>query len=180
MSATIDRLHEEHRNMAQLLKLLAREVETFKQGGVPDLDLMDSIIDYNLNYPDACHHPKEDVVYARLKERDPDAARAVGDLEAEHANLHDRTLQLALAVRNIRQDQTLPRDWLAEIAQEFLDAMRCHMQMEEVVFFPAAERSLTDEDWKQVDARVFDKQDPVFDAHAEERYSALREALTAA
>ena len=177
MSATLDLLQEEHRRMVKLLSILDREVRAFGDGAPVDFDLVSSILDYNLHFPDACHHPKEDVVFRRLCERNPEAGAAVGDLAQEHGELHRLTSRFAVAVENVLADQTLPRDWFSEIAGEYLRFMRRHMQMEEVVFFPAARRALTAEDWKAVDAQVFDKNDPVFDDQADERYESLRQAI---
>ncbi len=177
MSATIDKLRDEHRKMAKLLGLLNREIQAFGENKSVDLELVESILEYNLLFPDACHHPKEDVVFQCLCERDPEAAKAVGDLAEEHEELHALTSRFAMAVQNVLQDYELPRDWFYEVADEYMRFMRRHMQMEEVVFFPAAERILTEDDWKAVDARVFSKVDPLFDDHADERYESLRQAI---
>lgn len=177
MSATLDMLRDEHRRMARLLSILNREVLAFGNNTPVDFDLVNSILDYNLHFPDACHHPKEDVVYQCLSERDTEAAAAVGDLAQEHEDLHNLTNRFAIAVKNVLADQTLPRDWFSEIADDYLRFMRRHMQMEEVVFFPAALRVLTEDDWKAVDAKVFSKIDPVFDDLADGRYESLRQAI---
>ncbi len=177
MSATINMLREEHRKLADLLVLLSREIQAFGKKKPVDFELVNSILEYNLNFPDACHHPKEDVVFQHLSERDPEAAKAVGDLALEHEELHALTTRFATAVENILRDHELPRDWFCEIAEEYMRFMRRHMQMEEVVFFPAAERILTEDDWKAVDAQVFRKVDPLFDDHADDRYESLRLAI---
>lgn len=177
MSATIDTLRDEHRKMAKLLALLKREIQAFGESKPVDFELVDSILEYNLLFPDACHHPKEDVVFQCLCKRDPEAAKAVGDLAQEHEELHALTQRFAMAVENVLQDHKLSRDWFSEIADEYMRFMHRHMQMEEVVFFPAAERILTADDWKAVDAQVFSTVDPLFDDHADERYESLRQAI---
>lgn len=177
MSATIDKLRDEHRNMAKLLTLLNREVLAFSNGESADFELVESILEYSLNFPNACHHPKEDVLYERLCERDAEAAKAVGDLGGEHEELHALTMRLSQAVENVLRDRELPRDWFAEVAGEYIRFLRRHMQMEEVVFFPAADRVLTDEDWSAVDEQVFGKTDPLFDGETDGHYESLRQAI---
>jgi len=177
MSATIDKLQDEHHGMAKLLSLLDREVQEFRDGGPMDFELVQDILEYNLNFPDACHHPKEDVVFLRLRERDAEAAKAVGDLTQEHEELRAFAVQVNAAVENILTDHELPRDFVAELAGDYLRLMRCHMQMEEVVFFPIAVRVLTDGDWKAIDAQVFGAIDPLFDDQTDERYESLRQAI---
>lgn len=177
MGATIDKLRDEHRGMVKLLSLLDREVQAFRDGGLMDFELVQDILEYNLNFPDACHHPKEDVVFLHLCERDAEAAKAVGDLAQEHEELRAFTVRVGAAVENILTDHELPRDFVAELAGDYLRLMRRHMQMEEVVFFPIAERLLTDDDWKAIDAQVFGTIDPLFDDQTNERYESLRQAI---
>ena len=86
MSATIDKLRIEHRGMAKLLSLLDREVQAFANSEPVDFELVQSIMEYNLQFPDMCHHPKEDVIFQRLCERDAEAAKAVGDLAQERGS----------------------------------------------------------------------------------------------
>ncbi len=177
MSATIDKLRIEHRGMAKLLSLLDREVQAFANSEPVDFELVQSIMEYNLQFPDMCHHPKEDVIFQRLCERDAEAAKAVGDLAQEHEELHTYAVRIATAVENILTDHELPREWFSELAGDYLRRMRRHMQMEEVVFFPAAERVLTGDDWKTVDLQVFGMVSPLFDGHTDERYESLRQAI---
>ncbi len=62
-------------------------------------DIVRGVIDYCLTYPDLYHHPKEDLVFARLQLRDPATAEALGDLRAEHEALGEAIRHLAAAVR---------------------------------------------------------------------------------
>src|SRR5260370_24684371 len=84
MTKIIDILREEHRNIEKLLLVLERELLVFNRGERPDYHVVRSVIEYFQDYPDRCHHPKEDMVFEKLKARDPIAAASVGDLEAEH------------------------------------------------------------------------------------------------
>jgi hemerythrin-like domain-containing protein len=180
MSTTIDKLREEHQNLAKLLAVLKIEINSYAKGGGADLELVQDILDYHQNFPDACHHPKEDLILEHLKKRDPEAARAVGNLDLEHEELRFLSGRLALAIDNVLKDSGLPRDWFADVAGEFLNYMYRHMKMEEVVFFPAAERALLPEDWADVEARLADKDDPLFDETTEAHYEALRRSLLSA
>ncbi|HJO74164.1 MAG TPA: hypothetical protein QGH84_02985 [Rhodospirillales bacterium] len=46
MAKILDVLGDDHRNMARLFDLLARELNTFKDSGRPDYDLVESILEY--------------------------------------------------------------------------------------------------------------------------------------
>ena len=80
----IERLSREHRNIERLLAVLERELEVFDRGDHPDYEVIRAIISYFELYPEVYHHPQEDLVFAKLKFRDPAAAAKVGDLALEH------------------------------------------------------------------------------------------------
>ena len=65
-------LREDHRNMAVILDLLEGVVQQASAGKDPDFELVGEIMRYMTVYPDAVHHPKEDVIYDRLREERPD------------------------------------------------------------------------------------------------------------
>lgn len=166
-------LRDEHGNLAKVLDILNRQVEIVAAGDPPDFDLLESILEYTLNYPDLCHHPKEDRIYQKLRARDAAAARAVGDLHDEHRRLGGTTRRFAAAVRNLRRDPDLPRGVIANLAREYLDFADHHMRVEESTFFPIALESLTDSDWVAIDSAVVNRIDPLFGLHVQKAYQLL-------
>ena len=177
MAKIMDRLRQEHVDMAKLLDIFERQIALFRRGDGTDYDLIESVLDYSLTYPDLCHHPKEDLVYQALRIRDPEAAEAVGDLLADHEQLASLTRRIATALRHILQDSNMPREWFAGQATGFIDAYRRHMEMEEKLFFPAALRSLGKTDWAEIDVRVTDRDDPLFGSKVEKQFQSLRDEI---
>jgi len=51
------------------------------------------------------------------------------------------------------------------------------MREEDQRFFPLAEERLSRDDWDELDFTVFERDDPLFDHAAEDRFSALRERI---
>jgi hemerythrin-like domain-containing protein len=80
----IELLSQEHRNIERLLAVLERELEIFDRAGRPDYEVIRAIISYFVVYPEVYHHPQEDLIFAKLKIRDPAAAAKIGDLAREH------------------------------------------------------------------------------------------------
>ena len=159
MSETIDKLRTDHRNLARLMDIIAREVRVFEAGDLPDYDLVASVL-------------------AKLRQRDPDIAITVGDLDREHEKLGTLTRRFAAALDNVMQDAELPRDWFVEVASEYLDFQRRHMQMEEVLFFPAALRALSEDDWRELATDAPSADDPLFGGtDAQGEYDALLEEI---
>ena len=80
----VEVLRQEHRNIERLLRVLEQELGVFDRGNRPDYEVVLGVIDYFRDYPDSCHHSKEDMIFGKLKSRDPVAATNIGDLETEH------------------------------------------------------------------------------------------------
>jgi hemerythrin-like domain-containing protein len=93
MTKILDELQADHLNLARLLDLLGRELNTFKEGGSPDYDLVETILEYCLQYPKLCHHPREDLIFEKLQAHDPAAAKVIGNLKLEHDRLSALTVR---------------------------------------------------------------------------------------
>ena len=63
--------HADHVVFARLLDLFESQVEAFHAGERPNYELMTEIVDYLRQYGDRFHHPREEVAFERLVERDP-------------------------------------------------------------------------------------------------------------
>ena len=138
MKQIIDILRDEHRNIEKLLLVLDRELSVFNRAERPDYHVVQSVIEYFQDYPDCCHHPKEDMIFAKLKARDPVTAASIGDLEAEHGKGSKRLARVARTVEGVLADREILRDTVDAIIRDFIDHERRHMAMEERVLFPAA------------------------------------------
>ena len=69
MSAVMHDLHQDHRTIHELLGLLARELDAVSDVIGGDFELMRDIMVYMTRYPDHTHHPKEDLMFERMRER---------------------------------------------------------------------------------------------------------------
>ncbi len=179
MSKVVRALRQEHTHMGRLLGALERQLQVFDRGGTPDYDIVQGVIDYCLDYPDLYHHPKEDLVLVRLRERDPAAAEEVGNLEALHEALGAMTRRFAEAMDNVVHEAEVSRDAVADLAREFLEVYRQHIAMEETIFFPAALAALTEADWEAIETKLGARMDPLFGDAPDTRFARLREDILA-
>ncbi len=177
MTDILDAIHEEHANMAKMLDALERQLAVFDAGETPDYDIVRGVVEYCTGYPELYHHPKEDLVFERLKARDPAAAAEVGDLPGEHGELTVQSRRLQEAVAAVLGDLEVSRGRFDETLREFLDAYRRHMEMEERAFLPAARRALSADDLAELQDRLDHPDDPLFGAPGEERFAALRQDI---
>ena len=159
MSNIIQILLEEHRNIDKLLLVLEHELEVFDRSEEPDYEILQAVIQYFQDYPESCHHPKEDMVFEKLKVRDSAAANSIGDVEAEHQVETKRLLGFAQAVEHILAGREFLRQAFHNVVHDFIEHQRQHMDKEERLLFPAAIKALRLEDWAEIDARLNDRKD---------------------
>ena len=149
MIRIIETLREDHRNIEELLLVLEQELSVFDRNERPDYEIMQAVITYFEDYPDCCHHPKEDMIFEKLKARDPVAAESVGDLEAEHQNERKRLRRVADTIRSILTNHEILRQSFDHVMHDFIERERKHMEMEERFLFSAAANALRAEDWQE-------------------------------
>src|SRR6202795_1747900 len=170
----IERLSQEHRNIEKLLAILERELKVFDRGDRPDYEVIRALFSYFEVYPEVYHHPQEDLVFAKLRTRDPVAAAKVGDLAREHSKGADRLRRVAHAVENVLADVEVLRQNVDTIVRDFIAHERHHMMMEDRDFFPAALEALYPQDWTEIASAVTSHKDPLFSDVTEEQFDALR------
>jgi len=200
MHETLEVLRQEHRNVVSLINTLAWQVAEFERGRALDYDVISATLEYFLNFPDLYHHPKEDLIFAKLRERDPAVAASVGDMHREHQELAARAREFSAALdalldevqtvvgRNVESMPTLhavvdeldiPRKTFIKSAHRFLDLQRQHLEMEEARFFAAADKTLTVEDWADLQTSMTRGEDPLFGKNVAANFDRLRRAILA-
>ncbi len=171
----IDLLRQEHRNIEKLLLVLEQELNVFDIGERPDYEVILAVITYFQVYPGSYHHPQEDLVFKKLKARDPGAAAKIGDLAAEHRRGAEHLRRVGQAVESVLMDQEILRHTVDDIIRDFIVYERRHIAMEERDFFPTAIEALHPQDWAEItSSRSTGQKDPLFSEAAEERFDAVR------
>ncbi len=178
MSRTMEMLRKEHRDLAKLVRILEDEMGRLEEGEAMDLALARDILDYVSNYPDRIHHREEDIVFARLAERDPGSRDAVEKLREEHEKMVALTRETVILAEQVALQMQVPRDEVVGKVRAYADMLRRHMATEEEYLFPLAEQKLTDEDWADIDLRTTAEDDPVFGAAEKDKYRMLRRSIT--
>jgi len=179
MHEILEALRQEHRNIASLLKTLEWQVAEFERGKEPDYDVIGATLDYFQDFPDLFHHPKEDLVYAKLSERDAATAARIGDLHRTHEELGVRAREFARGVQAVLDEEGPPRRTFAYRARRFIELQREHLDREEAEFFPVADKTLTAEDWAELKARMTSGEDPLFGDKVTAKYDRLRRMILA-
>jgi len=103
----------------------------------PDYEVVGAIIEYFKQYPDSCHHPKEDIIYEKFKALNPGRAASITDLQGEHREGAERLRRVARIIDEVINDQDLLRESVEQIVRDFIDSERKHIALEDEVIFPA-------------------------------------------
>lgn len=177
MIGLIELLHKEHRDIEKLLLVLEEELGVFGRGERPDYEIIQGIISYFQDYPDCCHHPKEDMIFEKLKARDPVVAASIGDLEAEHLGEARRLQRVADAIRKIVSNRDVSRQTFENVMRDFIVHQRQHLIMEERILFPAAIGRLYPGDWTEIDLKWNREKDSMFNVAMEEKCHSLRDRI---
>lgn len=157
-------LHAEHRYMATLLKLADDQLESLSAGETRvDSRVLYESLHYMTHYPDAFHHPREDLVYQRAGELDKSIADDVDTLQREHDYLAEQGAKSLQKVVSWQEGELALAE-AVESAREYIDAVYRHMNAEEKLVFPQIEKLLSEEDWHELEQEdlLTPVADPVF------------------
>ena len=173
----LSELREDHRNMALVLNVLESTIETATNGEDPDFELIDEVMRYMTVYPDAVHHPKEDVVYAELKKQRPDLAEGLDDVPEDHKQIAALGSKLRDDVEAIVAGAAVRREQFIVDALKYVGRLRRHMIWEEEDLFNRIDTMIGE------DSHAFDVgdflhiKDPVFELEVEAAFRRLVNSL---
>jgi hemerythrin-like domain-containing protein len=177
MTTIIDVLKQEHRNIETLLLILEQELHIFMRGERPDFDILRSFVTYFLDYPDQCHHPKEDLIFSMLRKRNASMTKNIDEVMSEHENEASRLQRFANVVDSIEVEHEIQRKTFEDAVRDFTTYQRAHITKEEHILFPACLTSLQSEDWKAVESRMCSRSDPLFSGGKDQEFGQLHNRI---
>lgn len=177
MHSVMSQLHDDHHNVARILDYIRRQVALADDGGDPDYERLHEVMHYLTNYPDVFHHPREDLVFARLMKREESARLTIERLKREHVELGAQGATLRNRLQQKSTGRRLQKKRLMRELAEYADFLQEHMEIEERKVFPLAKLLLTDDDWEGVAKSIRLREDPLFGGDATRPYAALLNAL---
>jgi hemerythrin-like domain-containing protein len=177
MQYTLMLWHADHLNFDRILRLLEAELGRFHEDRDPDYPLMLEIMYYMTHYADALHHRKEDIVFAKMKARDPRLGDSIEDLARQHVRLHEIGEEMSRELDDVVNGSIAPRGRVERAARTYIDGLRAHMRFEEGQILPLASQLLSDDDWSDIDAAIANFDDPIFGSSEEERYARIRQQI---
>lgn len=155
-------LKDEHLAIASVLFGLRLAVGRIRDDGIaPDFRLLQALLDYIVAFPERLHHPKESRhLFAALASRCPEARKLTDELEAEHARgaALIESLKASLATYR-REPQAL--EAFVRAVNTYADFHGRHMEKEESLVFPLAQKCLVASDWERIAAAFLENDNPL-------------------
>src|SRR5215470_13908805 len=167
----------DHANFARLLNFVERQLMAFHLGEPIDYALLLATLYYLRDYPDRVHHPREDVAFARLVERDPGLQLPIARRLQEHRVIAAAGEELLKLLQGAVDDALIDRSAIEAAAATYLVYYRHHLAAEEQELIPRAAELFTPSDWAAVAAAPV--ADPLFGQDYEARYRELRHLIAA-
>lgn len=161
MDKAIAIIEDEHRSLAAVLhtaKQLLDESEA--DGSQPDFGVLDLVVFYIKKFPEAQHHPKEDLyLFDCLRKRTHEVDEVLALLQQHHV---DCTLlnELTQALAAYKGGQADARSRFALALDAFCKAEFQHMTVEERTILPVARKHLERADWIQIAAAFSENNTP--------------------
>lgn len=170
-------LRQDHRNMAQLLTLLEEQVQEIFDERDGQLGLMVDIMRYMTVYPDAVHHPNEDMLYAELRAARPDLSQGMARVTEDHLKIGDQGLELREKLEMVASGNAVRRKEIVADALRYVKALREHMHWEESDLFRRLDKLIADGHGQIESATVVRRPDPLYGPIVDKQFQSLQDAL---
>ena len=141
MSKAIADLMNEHEAIRSAIQILEKMITAIEKNTSVDKKDIHDFIGFLKEFADKCHHGKEEGLLfpAMIAAGVPDRSGPIGVMLAEHAQgrklIRDMEESISTDVDRIK---------LAQAAREYANFLRNHIQKENTVLFPMAEKVLTE------------------------------------
>lgn len=166
-------LRRDHRNISILLDLIEREADKLFDDGDVDFELLHDILRYMTVYPDAVHHPKEDLLYNEIRKARPDLSNGFKRISADHRELASAGRLLRDNLEAIDAGAMVERKAVVAEALRYVNKLRSHMRWEETDLFNRCLKMARDGHQFVAAAETADVDDPLFGDTARQGFERL-------
>jgi hemerythrin-like domain-containing protein len=138
----------EHKAVLLALQILEK-IENSLEAGVADApESLDQLIDFFRGFVDRCHHAKEeDILFPELEKRGiPREGGPIGVLLAEHEAGRQYIREMSNALTRLRRGDGDAKNGIRESSIGYRELLREHIDKENNVLYPMADRLIPHED----------------------------------
>ena len=178
MQAT-DVLREEHEVILRVLAGVRELVRRLEAGEPVEADLVELVLEFITGFADGCHHRKEeDNLFPLLAKRGlPREGGPVAVMLREHELGRQLVRDMRDALAGLKQGDVAAAADLARAARSYHDLLQEHIDKENGVLFPMADRMLSKEDGRVLVERFEHVEREEVGSGEHERFLALVEEI---
>jgi hemerythrin-like domain-containing protein len=167
-------IREEHTAIACVIHSLEYVAQRLEEGGKPNFRLLHAMLEFIDEYPEKCHHPKENrYLFKILRERSPSAGRLLDELETEHTRGDELLKDLRRALERYELEGRSALAAFNQLVTRFAEFHWQHITKEEDVLMPIARKVLTDADWREISEAFLKNDNPLAGLNPKEHYAQL-------
>lgn len=161
-------IRDEHASLAAMLQSMRMMVERGPDDSRKNFfDVVRAMLFYIDEFPERLHHPKEsNLLFPKVVKYAPHVLGAIDRLERDHMYSEKAARELQHLLLSWELLGPARRAAFEEAFKRYVDFYLDHMNLEETVILPEAEKSLSEADWRMLDAAFAENQDPLTGHHA--------------
>ncbi len=135
---------EEHKLILRMIALVERNTDLLEKGSFRDWQFYLDAVDFIRNYADRFHHAKEeDVLFVALIENGmPEKSSPIEAMHIEHDQGRAYVRAMEEAALKARDGELGQIPVIAENARGYIELLRGHIEKEDNILYPLAERVL--------------------------------------
>jgi branched-chain amino acid transport system ATP-binding protein len=167
-------IKQEHYALGMVLSTLARLLDDIAAGrGEPDFALFAAALYYIDDFPERCHHPKEDeYLFKALRTRTSRHDALLDDLQAEHVRDAQMVGYLHQALTHYQGGAPQGLERFRAAVEAYAAMLSEHMRKEDGLL-EQAPADLTEEDWARMAAAFDANDDPLFGKNRRAEFNKL-------
>lgn len=151
-------LKHEHQIVLLVLKGAEREGTAARKSGRCDSATIEKMVDFFKTFVDRCHHAKEERhLFPSLEKHGvPKEGGPIGVMLSEHDAGRGHVRAIAAALPGLKSRRADAAAEIAEHLQAYAALLRAHIDKEDNILFPMADRLLTREESEEM-VKAFDR-----------------------
>jgi len=169
-------LREDHARFSRVLSMIGRDAQRLLDEPEAVLPLFSEAVDYVVNHQNIHHHPREEIMFAKVADSSEALAATAARLTQEHVLTDRAGEELLVTIRSVSHSSS-PRSTRRELARQlerFARSMRAHISQEEEMLYSEAWDTLSPADWDELAACT---PDPL-DRDQDDRYPLLADYVS--
>jgi len=151
-------LKNEHKVILLALNGAEREAKSIQDTGKVDVEKINQMVDFFRNFADKCHHAKEEkYLVPKMEERGISReSKPISFVLKEHVRGREKVKAIAEALPRAKKGDSSAIKSLKDNLSTYVQLLRGHIDREDNILFPMADRIFTPED-QQVLSAAFEK-----------------------